>query len=61
VGNIPQIPIYVTRKTGEGQVASYSFEGMITLPAMYLAMLNVIVWGIVGLVFGIMEIIGLFA
>jgi low affinity Fe/Cu permease len=54
-----KIPIYVTRKTGEGQVASYSFESLITIPAMYLAMLNVIVWGIVGLMFGAKEIIGL--
>lgn len=55
------IPIYVTRRTGGGQVAAYSVTDTLTVPALYLAMLNVIVWGVVGLVFGIMEIIGLFA
>jgi hypothetical protein len=55
------IPIYVTRRTGEGQVATYSVNAVLTVPALYLAIFNVIVWGIVGLVFGIMEIIELLA
>ncbi len=45
-----QIPVYVTRKTADGGTAQYSQSIALTLLAQCLVWLNVVLWGIVGVV-----------
>lgn len=44
------LPIYVTRENASGEIGTFSMASYITLPAMFLFFVNVIVWGVVGLV-----------
>lgn len=43
-------PVYVTRKTAGGVVAHYSLSIWMSLLAMCLVWLNIVVWGVIGLV-----------
>jgi hypothetical protein len=43
-------PVYVTRKNADSYIASYSMTLWMTLLAMMLVWLNIVVWGIVGLI-----------
>lgn len=43
------LPVYVTRKTANGQTASYSCPAWMPIFAVLLFLLNVIVWGGIGL------------
>jgi hypothetical protein len=42
-------PIYVTRKTADGETANYSLSIWMTLLVILLLWLNVVVWGCLGL------------
>lgn len=43
-------PIYVTRKTASGQTMEYSQSAWLSIFSMWLISLNIIAWGIFGLV-----------
>lgn len=43
------LPIYVTRKSAEGETAEYSLSLWMTLVAILLVWLNVMAWGCLGL------------
>jgi hypothetical protein len=43
-------PVYVTRKDGDGRIMSYSMSAWMTLLAMAVIWLNVVAWGIFGMV-----------
>ncbi len=45
-----QLPYYVTRKTADGYTAYFSLPAWLLLTAAKLFWLNVIVWGVVGLI-----------
>jgi len=43
------MPVYVTRETGNGVIASYSLSAWMTLLAIALIWLNVVIWSAIGL------------
>lgn len=43
-------PVYVTRKNASGETGTYSLSIWMTLLAMMLIWINVVFWGIVGVV-----------
>lgn len=47
---VDMMPVYVTRKTADGDTGSLSLSIWMPLFAVLLLWLNVMVWGIVGLV-----------
>jgi hypothetical protein len=44
------LPVYVTRQTASGETAQYSASLWATFLAGFLVWLNVVLWGIVGLI-----------
>lgn len=44
------IPVYVSRQTANGEIAHVDFPGWFIIPAQFLLVLNVFLWGIVGVV-----------
>jgi hypothetical protein len=44
------VPIYVTRKSADGETGSYSLSLWMTALAILLVWTNVVVWGVIGLV-----------
>ena len=46
-------PVYVTRENADGLTASYSMSFWMTLLAMFVVWANVVVWGVIGLVYAV--------
>ena len=46
--------VYVTRKDADGNISSYSLSLWMTLLAMLLVWANIVIWGIIGLVFSVL-------
>ena len=54
VKNLGQtMPVYVTRKMGNGDIVYYSMSIWMSLLVMFLAWINVVVWGVLGLYFAV--------
>ena len=45
-----KVPIYVTRPTGEGLIGRMSIPPGLAWLCLYLVVVNVVAWGVVGLV-----------
>lgn len=43
------IPVYTTRKTADGYTMTYSMSAWMPFLALFLVVLNMIVWGVIGL------------
>lgn len=54
------LPLYVTRKSAYGITASYCFGESWIFWAMALLVLNIVAWGILGLIFAVITFINLF-
>ncbi len=44
------VPVYTTRKSGDGYTMTYSMSAWMPFLAMFIVWLNVVVWGIIGLI-----------
>ncbi len=51
------LPIYVTRKTANGDVASYSISIWMSLLVIFLGWTNAVVWGALGLYFAVKAVV----
>lgn len=57
VGTDRSMPLYVTRKTADGETASYSMPLKQSIRVMLLVYANLLLWGTIGLVFGLVVIV----
>lgn len=44
------IPFYVTRKNAQGEMGTWSINGYVGLAVLVLLWLNLLAWGVIGLV-----------
>jgi hypothetical protein len=44
------IPIYVTRKAGDGMIGSWSVSGLAAIAFILLLGLNILLWGVAGII-----------
>lgn len=52
------IPFYVTRETAGGEIYTYAISAWISLLGISLIWINILLWGLVGLIIGVQTLIG---
>jgi hypothetical protein len=44
-------PVYVTRENARGEIGAYELNVWLTVAAMFVIYLNIMIWGIIGIVY----------